>query len=116
MNPVDQNPLRPKDEPGVPRRFRSHGEAFVWAAGSTVRLYGARVLWGSVSAMIAWLAWSLARYVFPGFMSGLFPSGWSWIFVFAAALAFLLALWAFGSVAVYVYLVLAGGVLRRDER
>lgn len=88
----------------------------MWVAGTLVRMCGPRLLWRSVYAVVTWAAWTVARSVYPGFAPGLFPAGWSWIFVVVAAFAILVTLLIFGSVLIYLYLVLAGGVMRGDER
>ena len=87
---MGQSLFRPKDERGVPRRFRSHGEAFGWVAGSLAKMYGPRILGGSITAVAAWLAWSVARSVFSRLTFDPFPPGWP--FVVTGILATLLVL------------------------
>lgn len=69
---------------------------------------------GALSAVVVWLAWRAARVIFSGAPLDPFPPGW--IFLVATVLAFVLTAWLLGSVAIYVYTALAGGVTRRDER
>lgn len=114
MWPVDQNLFRPKDEAGVPRRFRSHGEAFGWVASSLARMYGPWLLGGYVSAVAVWLVWSVGRSVLFGAPLELVPPDWT--FLVAVVVAFPLAMWLLGPGLIYAYLALAGGVMRRDER
>lgn len=76
-------------------------------------MYGPHLIWGPVYAGVAWVAWSVARFLFPSFMPDLFPSGF--MTAAAAVLAILFAIWVPISILVYVYIVLAGGVMRRDE-
>lgn len=79
MWPVDQNLFRPKDEAGVPRRFRSHGEAFGWVASSLARMYGPRLLGSYVSTVAVWPVWSVGRSVLFGAPLELVrPIGRSW--------------------------------------
>ena len=108
--------LRTADKDGVPRRFRGHREAFLWVTVSLVKVCVPRILTGSVYAAVAWLVWLAVRSVFPGFMPGFFPDGRAWIFVIATAFLMLITLLVLSSLAIYVYVVLAGGVLRRNER
>lgn len=111
---MSTSPFRPKDENGVPRRFRGHGEALAWAAGTLAKRYGPHLVWGPVYAGVAWLAWFVVRLLFPGFMPGLFPPGL--VTAAAVVLAILFAIWVLVSVVVYLYIALAGGVMRRGER
>ncbi len=58
--------------------------------------------------------WSVARSVFSGAPLDLFPS--KAIFLAIVAVVFPLAAWLFGSVLIYLYLVLAGALMTRAER
>jgi hypothetical protein len=111
---MDVNPFRPTDERGVPKRFRGHGEALVWIASSLVKLYGQRILLGLISAVAAWLVWRATQPVLPGFVPDPFPTGGLLGLLIVAGL--MLVIWLVTAVVIYVYVALAGGVLRRDER
>ena len=86
---MDQSPFRPKYEDGVPRRFRGHGEAFRGMTSSLARMYGPLLLGGYVSAVAAWLVWSVGRPVLSGAPLDLVPPDWT--FLVAVVVAFPLA-------------------------
>lgn len=95
--------LLPRDENGHPRPLGGHGEALRWAAATAARPLFSRRSAGGLGASVA--GFLLFRYI-----SGEYPVPSSFLSFLAglAALGFLL--WLTGSVLLYLYAVLQGGV------
>ena len=95
--------LLPRDENGHPRPLGGHGEALRWAAAATARPFFSRRSAGGLGASVAGLL--LFRY-----LSGEYPALTSFLFFLAGLAAFGFLLWLIGSVLLYLYAVLQGGV------
>ena len=102
--------LLPRDEDGHPRPLRGHGEALRWAAATIARpLLSVRTpaaFGGSFGGL------SLARY-----LSGdEAPDPTSLVITLAGLAATGFALWLGGTVLLYLYALLLGGVEKRAVR
>ena len=101
---MERDPLIPRDEAGVARRFQSHREAVRWVFGAVFQ-WGFRMLPRYVVTMIAVYVWLFFRDNSPdlGFVA---------IVMIGSPLVLLVS----ASAVIYAYIALSGGVVGRGER
>lgn len=103
---MERDPLIPRDEAGIARRFQSHREAMRWAFGSVGR-WGLNILSYYVVPAIGLVVWQLYKGDLTLSLFG--------VEVFLA-ISVLFGSWVSASVLLYVYIALSGGVMGREER